>query len=101
MDALGYVDAKEHEEIVVGTCRFDTRIDWILLTPHTTLLPTIEPLTSGEEYVADSTEANQITYDLGFVRGSYCVVDTKCITDHNMVIAEIAIAPTTSSSSRS
>lgn len=67
----------------LSTCRFDTRIDWILLRSDST----------------DALGTRDGDVDIHFEKDSYSVEDTMHITDHNLVTSTIVLTSRTTMTS--
>lgn len=68
-----------------GSSRFDTRIDCILLPPDVDISLASAPTAPAPVPASPhNTQANKVT--LSFEKGSYNVIDTSDVTDHNMVV---------------
>lgn len=78
---------------VEGTCRFDTRIDWILLPPVPTLRREQSP-TNLIPYDTSTTTLSSppISIEIAPNTDGYQVIDTSYYTDHNLVIVDLLIS---------
>ena len=82
LDSSGYTDALQLTEgsrppaCPASTCRFDTRIDYILLR---------------SDAERPSSEVAGCKVSMCFEKDSYSVVDTMHITDHNLVTSSIVL----------
>ena len=76
-----------------GTCRFNTRIDWILLPPISSLRREQSPTDSTSYNMTSSTiSPRQISIEIAPDCEGYQVIDASDFTDHQLVIADLLIS---------